>query len=880
MSRGKRALDDLDAQIRDHIDREILDNLQRGMSAEDARNAALRKFGNLVRVKEQARDVWTVVWLDRLLQDLRYGLRGLSKAPGFALTAIFTLSLGMAAALAIFAFVDSALIRPLPYLDPGHLMSVSETSAFGGRQIGYSYPNYLDMARFARSFALIGAYDDDEGFVFSNSSGAQQVHGTAVTSNFFRILGVAPILGRDFDLASDSADFQAMPSTMILSYAAWQSRFAGRQDVVGSTVTLNSEDYTVIGVLPRAFEFAPAGATEFWTSLHALSADACFQSRGCTELSPIARLKDGVTPEQAASDVQGIAAQEAQEHPDPDRKRSATVVPFSEVVLGDMRPILLALLCGAGLLLLIAYVNVTSLLLVRSENRRREFAVRSALGAAGARLVQQFVTEGFLLAAASSALGLLLATFARSLLLKLIPAAMLDRMPYLRGDLWTWHVAALAVALVVIACMIFALTPTLRLPFADLRAGLATGGRGSAAMTWRQMGTKLVVLELATTMVLLCGAGLLGKSLYQLLHVDVGFEPSHLATMEMLAPEAKNDTDAEAIILQQKVLRALESVPGVSAVATANNLPVSGVGSTQIGIDDRPNLGFNNEIGHEVISEGYLGALGAHLLEGRNFNENDTLSAPLVAIIDQTTAHLYFPDQDPVGKQIYYHAHDVTKEASQPRIQVVGVVADIKQYGLDARARPVLYTPFAQGTATGFDLVVRTSEDAAATVPSLIAAIHNVDSQAVVSDPRTMPELIQDSQTAYWHRATSWLVGGFAGLALLLSMVGLYGVVAFSVSRRTREIGVRMALGAEPSSVYRLILKEAGWLTMTGLLLGIAGAIAAGVLMRTLLFGVSSWDVSILGSVAALLFASALLASYLPARRAASVNPVEALRAE
>lgn len=818
--------------------------------------------------------------MNSLLQDIRYALRMLHKSPGFAIATIFTLSLGVAVAIAIFGFVDSALIRPLPYPNLSRLMGVFKTTQLGSQHAGYSYPDYLDLERSNRVFSSIAAYVGD-GFVLSDRGSAHLVNGASVTSGFFRILGVTPVLGRDFVASPASEDLQAAPSTVILSYAAWQKWFGGRPDVLGKTVTLTShrEPYAVIGVLPRSFEFAPPGAVDFWTTLRPDAGDSCFLSRGCMVMGVIARLKDGVTMQQALANLRAIATQEAKEYPDPDRYRGANIAPLSQWILGDIRPILLVLLGGAGLLLLIAHVNVMGLLLARSEKRRREFAVRGVLGAGRGRLIQQFVTEGFVMVAVSGALGLFAAAFARQLLLKLIPADMLDSMPYLRGTFWNWHVTVFVTVLVLIACTLFAVAPVLRLPFANLRAGLTEGAAGAPGKAWRRLGARLIVVELATTMVLLAGAGLLGKSLYRLLHVDLGFVPDHLATLSIGVPESRYSTSAQQIVLHREIISRLQNLPGVSDVGTVRDLPMSGPGSTQIGFVGRPSLGVNNEVGHQVVSPGYLSVVKATLLKGRRFNENDNTVAPLVAIINQTLARRYFPGENPLGKQFFYHAHDINREASQPPIQIVGVVADMKDYALDSKATPVIYTPYEQWP-DGNSIVVRTSQNAASVLPSLVAAIHEIDPDILISDAATMPEIIQNSPAAYWHRASAWLVGGFAALALVLSIVGLYGVIAYSVSQRTREIGIRMALGAQRSSVYQLILKEAGWLTLLGILFGLACSVATATLMRGLLFGVQPWDVSTLGVVAGTLAASALLASYIPARRATRVDPMVALRYE
>jgi len=825
--------------------------------------------------------VLTAAWLQSLLHDLRFSARILRKSPGFAITTLLTLSLGIAAAVAIFGFVDSALIQPLPYPNSSQLVGVFETSPLGSQRMGYSFLNYLDMDRANRVFASTAAYDSPSDFILSDREGVHQVNGVGVTGDFFRILGVTPILGQGFAANSATENLLAAPSTVILSYAAWQTWFNGSPDALGKTVTLNGESYSVIGVLPRSFQFAETGATEFWTTFRLFAEDPCKLSRGCAKFGVIARLKDGVMVREALSDVKAIAAREAKEHPDPDKNRSANVIPFSQVILGDVQPILLTLLCGAGLLLLIAYVNVTGLLLARSENRRREFAVRVSLGAGRGRLMQQFVTEAMVVVAVSSASGLFAAAFAQRLLLKLIPAEMLSYMPYLRGVAWNLHVTVFIAAIVLIAWALLTITPVLRLSFVNLRGGLAAGGRGGTGTVWRNLGARLVVLELVTTMVLLSGAGLLTKGFYELLHVDLGFVPSHVATLSIVSPKSKYATSEQALELQKEVLRQLQNLPGIIAAGTVRDLPLSGVGSTQIGFVGRPNLGINNEVGHQVVSKEYLSVLEARLLKGRYFNQDDNAKAPLVAIINQTLARRYFSDLEPIGKQYFYHGHPSDPNWAGPLpIQIIGVIADIKEYGLDDAAKPVVYSSFDQGADASFSIAVRTSREAGPVLPSMIAAIHKIDPEIVTSDAATMPDIIQNSSAVYWHRASAWLVGISAAFALALSIVGLYGVIAYSVSQRTREIGVRMAMGATPSSVYQLVLKEAGRLTLIGIFVGVPASIAAGTLMRSLLFGVHAWDFLILSAVSIVLITSALLASYIPARRAASVNPVEALRAE
>jgi macrolide transport system ATP-binding/permease protein len=879
----RRELDrELDDEIGYHLDAKTEDYIAKGMTPEEARRAARLELGGLEQVKERVRSVRTGAWVETLSQDIRFGFRMLRKSPAFTLVAILTLALGIASTVAIFGFVDSALICPLPYHNSSRLVTVGETDLRGdGKLGGYSYLNYLDVARANRSFAASAAYHGPATFALTDVTGVHLVPAAVVTPNFFRTLGVTPILGNDFNPVPLSEDLQTIPATVILSYAAWQNWFAGRADVLGKTVTfgVKRELYTVIGVLPRSFEFAPAGTADFWTTLRPYALSACYKSRGCEALGVVARLKDGVTLAQALADVQAIAARESQLHPDPDKYRGASILPLGKYIFGDIEPILLALLGAAALLLLIAYVNLAALLLVRSQNRRHEFSVRRILGAGRARLTQQFVIEGFVVVALGTALGLAVAILARGLLLKLIPADMLDSMPYLRTG-WHWHVAAFAAVLVLIALILFALTLALQLPLAGLRAGLASGATASTGTAWRSLGAKLVVVELATTMVLLAGAGLLGKSLYKLLHVDVGFVPSHLATVWMTARDLNYLQADQDLALQREVVTRLQNLPGVRGVGVANDLPLGGDGGTQIGFVGRPALGFNNEVGHVQVGVGYLVALKARLLAGRYFNENDNTQAPLVAIINQTLARLYFANENPIGKQIFYHAHDISLEASQPPIQIVGVIADIKQNSLEESGRADLYTPFAQSPDSGFAVAVRTSQDAASVLPLVVSTLQKIDSTVVVVDAHTMPEIIEHSWAAYMHRASAWLAGGFAALALLLSAVGLYGVIAYSVSRRTREIGVRMALGAQRKDVLRLVLGEGAYLALMGLSIGTIASLLAARWMSGLLFGVEPADPLTFVTVAVVLSLVALAACYIPAVRAMRVDPMIALRYE
>jgi macrolide transport system ATP-binding/permease protein len=807
--------------------------------------------------------------MNGLIQDLRYAMRQLRKSPGFACTAILILTLGMCASVAIFGFVDAALIKPLPYPNPTRLVDVTESVAMIPRA-NLSYPDYLDWKKLNQVFSSMDV-QTGTGYLLRTSAGTEPVPGVRVSDGFFRTLGVTPVLGRDF---YSGEDLPAAPRTVMLSYATWQKRFGGRKNVIGEAVALSGVPYTIVGVLPQDFQFALRGDAEFWTTLHAT--DQCALRRSCHNLYGVARLKDGVSLAMALANMKTIARQLELQYPDDNRGQGASVMPLSEAIVGDIRPMLLVLLGGAGLLLVIACVNVSSLLLVRTEGRKREIAVRGALGASRARLMRQFITEGFVLVVAGSLLGLAAAQGAMQVLTRLISKDMMAGMPYLQGLSLNLHVLAFAGVVSVLAAALFSLAPIMRLPLTKLREGLTEGGRGYAGTLWRRFGANLVTVELAIAVVLLVGAGLLGKSFYRLLHVELGFQPDHLATMEVALPETAYEKDEQQAAAARQIVNRIASLPGVTSVGVSNVLPVSFNGNTTwIRLLGKPYHGEHNEVNQRDVSSAFFSTLHARLLRGRYFTEAEDASKPHVVMINQALARQYFPGEDPVGKKIGDTALTPTSIT-----EIVGVVEDVKDGSLDSEIWPAVYYPFNQSPDTYFSVVVRTSQAEQSLLPALVAAVRDVDPGIGTMNEATMAGRINDSPSAYLHRSSAWLVGGFAFLALLLGVVGLYGVIAYSVSQRTREIGVRMALGAQRSSVYQLIMQEAAWLTGAGIAAGLVCSIAVATLIRGLLFGVRSWDVETFLTVSVLLAGSALLASYIPARRAAKVDPMVALRYE
>jgi predicted permease len=859
---------ELDEELQYHLDRQVDELVAGGMSPRDAREAALRAIGRFEQRKEECRDMRGLTLVDDLVQDVRYAGRQLATHLGFTATAVLMLALGTAASVSLYAFVDAALVKPLPYRDPSRLVAVYErVASFPFSNL--SYADYLDWKRSNTSFDSLEVYNRS-GFNLRTAGGSEPARGARVSDGFFRTLGVRPALGRDF---RPGEDLPTAERTVILSHDAWRERYGADPAAIGRAVTLNGFPYVVIGVLPRDFHFAPAEPAEFWAALHPES--GCDLRRSCHGLYGVARLKDGVSIEAAAANVVAIAADLEEQYPDSNRGQGAALRPLAEAITGETRPLLLVLLAGAWLLLAIAGVNVASLLVVRSGSRARELAVRAAMGASRGRLFRQFATESLLLVLLGCGLGLAGASAAMPLLLRLIPEDMLASLSFLRDLGLNSRVVAFAATVAAGAWILLAIVPARHVLASDPRSALAESSRGSAGTLWRRLGSKLVVVELALAVVLLVAAGLLGRSLYLVLQVDPGLRPDHLVALTVSAPDGTYGTPDQSVQLARGLAERAGGLPGVTSVGITTDLPISHWGNTTwFRVLGRPWHGEHEEAPERAVSPEYFPTLGATLVRGRYFTRADRKGAPDVAIINRAMMRLYFPGEDPVGKALSY-----LSDPPKP-IAIVGVVEDVMEGQIDTEARPVLYRPFDQSPSTYFAVVARTTQAEQPLVGALASLVRQVDRDIVWFGGQTMRERIDRSPAAYAHRSAAWLVGGFAVLALVLGVVGLYGVIAYSVGQRTREIGVRMALGAERGAVYRLVLGEAGWLTLAGTGLGLAGALGAATLMRGLLFGVTAWDAPTIAGVTVVLATCALAASFLPARRAASVDPVEALRTE
>jgi macrolide transport system ATP-binding/permease protein len=861
-------LRDLDEEMAFHRDQMEHSFVANGMSPNDAPYVAKRQFGNQALLKERSHAA-VGFRIETTVQDLRFAFRQLRRQPGFTLLAVAILSLGIGASVAIFAFLDAALLQPLPYVQPNRLLDVAESGKVHTRS-NLSYLDYEDWKRLNKSFVALDAYTGG-GFLLHSNSGVEPVPAARVTAGFFDTLGVRPLLGRTFRAGEDQL---GSGKVVLLAYGTWVKRFGGRKDIIGSSLRLDDDNYTVIGVLPREFSFAPRGLAELWVTTGNRS--PCEKRRSCHNLFAIGRLREGVTESSASADLKEIAAQLERMYPDSNNDQGASVQPLAQLIVGKIRPILFTLLGGSLLLLLIAVVNVSSLLLVRCENRRREIAVRTALGATHQRILRQFVTEGLLQATFGILAGLGVALWLTNLLTRLVPKAMRDSLPFFESVGLNTHTLGFVAGVAVLIVALLASTPTLRLGFQKIHEGLAEGGRGTAGVFWQRLGTKLVVVELATAVVLLTGAGLTGKSLYKLMRVDMGFDPSHLSMANVQLTLNPSNHAPETLVRYQTIQSKLGALPGVQSVALTDTLPVGCFCNTDwIRIDGKPFHGEHNEVVERDVTPNYLTTLKARLIRGRIFRDDEDNSKPTVTVINESLARKYFPGEDPIGKKI----GDGSLSAKSMR-EVIGVIADVREGALDDEMIPGEYFSMYQRPSQGFTVLVRSAQGEKQVLPEMVNALHTIDPNMGVYGEISMVDQIESTQAAILHRFSTWLVGGFAFIAFILGVVGLYGVIAYSVSQRTREIGVRMALGAQRRSVYGMVMKQAAKLTAIGEALGLFASIGTSMLIRNLLFGVAAWDASTLGAVVIALFLAAMLASFVPAYRAASVSPTQALRVD
>ena len=810
--------------------------------------------------------------MDSLIKDIRFGVRALVKHFGFTIIAVLTLALGIGASTAIFTVVNAALLRGLPYQSPQKLYHFFESTPqkeYSQRE--FSYPDYQDYQQ-NQVCDGIAAYTGGGGILTNGSGEPERINSPAASANFFSILGVEPMLGRTFQPGEDKP---GGPKVTVLTYGMWQRSFGADPNIVGKPLTVNGVSYTVIGVLPPTFQFA-FRPNDLWLPYQPSEAQLSRRFMHGTNL--IGRLKPGVTPQQAQADLGLIAARIEKEHHESHANTGMTIVPLQQAVVGQVKPILLILLGAVGFVLLIACANVASLLLTRSLSRQKEVAIRAALGATRWRVIRQLLTESLLLSSLGGLFGLLIAYWGVGALASVLPAQQLAALPFLKTLRIDTSILAFSVGLSFLTGLVFGLAPALQSSRLDLNEVLKEGGRSSAGGAGHKLRSALVMSEIALAVVLLVGAGLMMKSLVRLLQANVGFKTQNLLTMTVVLPANKygNDIPRRVSFIEQMKDR-VNALPGVASAGTVNILPINPGNTTRFYVegDPIPAPGQETECNIRTVNDTYFQALGVPLLAGRMFDDRDKPDGPGVAIIGKSLADRLFAGRDPVGRKINYAGIK-----GDPGDTIVGVVGDVKITALDDALKPVLYYPFRQSAGLAAGLVVRTNVDPASLAGAVRSEIRSLEPDAALFNVNTMEELISTSPASFLRRFPALIIGIFAGVALVLASIGIYGVVSYSVSQQTRHIGVRMALGAQASDILKMILSQGLFLTLIGVGAGVLAAFGLTRLLRSLLFEVSANDPVTFGVVAGSLFLVSLIACYIPARRATKVDPLVALRYE
>jgi putative ABC transport system permease protein len=817
------------------------------------------------------------------------------KKPGFTLIAVMTLALGIGASTAIFTVVNAGLLRGLPFKSADRLYHVWESTPqkeFAQRE--FSYPDYQDYQQ-NQVFDGLAAYSGGGG-IMSGRGEPERVFAPAASANFFSVLGVDPLLGRTFH---DGEDKQGAQRVVVLTYGMWQRRFGGDPSIIGQSLSINGDEHTVIGVLPSSFQFALRNA-DLWRAYQPTDAQLTRRFMHGTNL--IGRLKPGVSETQAQSELAVIAKRIEQEHNQSHAGTGVKLVPLQEQFVGQVKPILLVLLAAVGFVLLIACANVASLLLTRSLSRQKEVAIRAALGANRWRVVRQLLTEAVLLSLIGGAFGLLIAYWGVDALVATLPDSQLNALPFLKTLTIDSSILAFSFGLSLLTGIVFGLAPAIQSSRPDLNEVLKEGGRSSAGGAKHRLRSVLVTAEIAMAVVLLVGAGLMMKSLLKLLQSNVGFNPENVLTMSVTLPAAKYTDLGKQVSFYQQLNDRVQSLPGVSGSGTVNILPLQSGNTTRFYIDGDPVPPPGQEIEANIrtVDESYFQTLGVPIIAGRTFDDRDgeaqrqaaqaqaeaqaqarakgqTLAPvpiPGVVIIGKTLADKVFPGRDPVGRRLAYGVLPGQTDL------IVGVVGDVKIGGLDEALRPVVYYPFRRFPGVGTNLVVRTNSDPKALAATIRNETRSLEPDVAIFNVRPMEELIGDSPAAFMRRFPALLIGIFAAVALLLASIGIYGVVSYSVSQQTHYIGVRMALGAQTSDILKMVLKQGLSLALAGIAVGVVAAFGLMRLLRSLLFEVQTTDVTTFAVVVGTLLAVALLACYIPARRATKVDPLGALRYE
>lgn len=812
--------------------------------------------------------------METLLKDIRYGIRGLLKHPGFTVIAVLTLALGIGANTAIFSVVHAVLLRSLPYRAADQLVMVWEDASFAGFPRNTPAPaNFADWRSQNHVFEGMAAITTQT-FNLTGEGEPEKIEASGVTANFFSLLGVPPALGRGF-VAED--ELPQSNKVAIVSYELWQRILSGDPASVGRNILLNGEKYTVVGIMPSGFQFLNS-EVNLWVPAAFNSED--LSNRGGHYLTVFARLKSGTSLAAAQADLQTIMQRIAHDYPDEAGRLGAFVVPLRDEFAGDIRRPLILLLGAVGFVLLIACANIASLLLSRTTARRREFALRAALGAGRLRIVRQLLTESVVLSGAGGGLGILFAIWSFSFLRQMIPESMVLTTK-LNLD---WQMLGFTLLISLLTGVLFGLFPALQATSMNLTEALKQGGgRAGFSLSGTRLRHALVAAEVALALVLLIGAALLVQTFFSLHQQYSMLAANDVLTLRTQLPRSKYKEATKRNAFYSEVLDRVQALPGVVSAGYTTTIPLVWKGGTSgfypegLTLQQAQAGGLSYDANHRQISSGYLQTMGIPVLRGRAFAETDNASAPLVAIVNETMARQYWPGQDVIGKRFNSDGPD----SREPWITIVGVAADVRQMGLDVPVKAEMYFPYQQGSVDFFvprDLTIRTSVDPLSIAGAVRREIRAVDADQPVSDVRTLAEVLGKEIAP--RRIAMTLLMTFAGLALLLASIGIYGVLSYFVTQSTPEIGVRLALGARATDVLRLVVWRGLKLTLAGLAIGLAGALMLTRLMTSLLFGIAANDLTTFAGVSILLLLVALLACYIPARRATRVDPLVALRYE
>jgi putative ABC transport system permease protein len=805
--------------------------------------------------------------METLLNDIRFGVRMLVRNPGFTLVSVIALALGIGANVAIFSVVNGVLLRPLPFKEPDRLMMIRETKLPVFPEFSVAPGNFLDWKKQNTVFERLVAFRGS-GFNLIGTGDPERLRGMSVTDGFFATFGAQPELGRDFLPEEDQPGHS---NVVILSHGLWQRRFGGDAKILNQAITLDGQSYQVIGVMPATFRLE-GRESDLWTPIAFTAQQA--QQHGGHYLSAVGRLKPGVTEEQARTEMLVIAGRVAAQYPDVNTGWSIKMMPLLEFSVRSIKPALLVLLVAVAFVLLIACANVANLLLARAAGRQKEIATRTALGAGRWRIVRQLLTESVLLSMVGGVAGLVLANWGMKLLLTLAPTDL----PRLNNVSLDVRALAFAASITLLTGVIFGLMPALQASKPNLNETMKDAGRGSTEGGRRQLiRSSLVVLEVASALVLLVGSGLLIKSFWRLQKVDPGFNPGNALTMSVQLSKTKYPEEKQQVTFFQQLIEKARALPGVQSAGAGQSIPLSGSDMVlAFEVDGRPPLppDATQSTNYYSVSADYFKAMGIPLRRGRVFTDRDTKDSPRVAVINETMAQKVFPNENPMGKRITFD----NREKNPEWFEIVGIVGDVKQYGLDQATSMQTYEPYTQQTFSYMTLVVRTAGDPTNLSAAIRGELSNLDKEQPATNIKALREFFSTSIAQ--QRFATVLLAVFAAVALVLAAVGIYGVLSYAVTQRTHEIGIRMALGAGRSDVLRLVVGKGMLLTVIGVTGGLAAAFGLTRLMASLLFGVTATDAMTFAGVASVLLAVALLACYIPARRATKVDPLVALRYE